>query len=168
VSRTGTSCAIRGARGGGIGHRSPPGSKEELGWAGCGPGGRGSNLAPGPGPPGLFRWPLTPIAGSLAPPPCCVLAAAGRRPGRRPRVFPAHRPLPQLASKHQALAQDTGPGNGNRRQSAIGNGTAPRCPLLLALLSCIAYIQAGKLQVASSASCLLHIIPVFTTGQVLR
>jgi hypothetical protein len=34
-----TSCAIRGARGGGIGRRSPPGFREELGWAGCGPGG---------------------------------------------------------------------------------------------------------------------------------
>jgi hypothetical protein len=33
-----TSCAIRGARGGDIGRRSPPGSCEELGWAGCGPG----------------------------------------------------------------------------------------------------------------------------------
>jgi hypothetical protein len=29
-----TSCAISGARGGDIGRRSPPGSGEELGWAG--------------------------------------------------------------------------------------------------------------------------------------
>jgi hypothetical protein len=33
-----TSCAIRGARGGDIGHRSPPGSKGKLRPAGCGPG----------------------------------------------------------------------------------------------------------------------------------
>ena len=32
-----SSCAIRGARGGGVGHRSPPGSRGDLGWAdGCG------------------------------------------------------------------------------------------------------------------------------------
>jgi hypothetical protein len=29
----------RGPRGGDIGRRSPPGSSEEMGWAGCGPGG---------------------------------------------------------------------------------------------------------------------------------
>jgi hypothetical protein len=42
-----TSCAIRGARGGNIGHRSPPGSRGELGWAGCAPG-VPTHLAPGP------------------------------------------------------------------------------------------------------------------------
>jgi hypothetical protein len=61
-----TSCAIRGARGGDIVHRSPPGSSGELGWAGCGPGGptwpRGR----------LVRWTVTPTgtgAGSSVPPP---------------------------------------------------------------------------------------------------
>jgi hypothetical protein len=43
-----TSCAIRGARGGGIGHRSPPGSSEDLGWALGWVWSGGSNLAPGP------------------------------------------------------------------------------------------------------------------------
>jgi hypothetical protein len=85
----GTSCAIRGARGGDIGRRSPPGSSEELGWAGCGPG--GANLAPGPlgsvaGDPDRHRgWLLCPSS---------VPAAAGR--GLRPRVFSAHGPGPQL------------------------------------------------------------------------
>jgi hypothetical protein len=49
-----TSCAIRGARGRGIGHRWPPGSRGELGSAGCGPGGP-------TWPQGRWvRWPVTP------------------------------------------------------------------------------------------------------------
>jgi hypothetical protein len=82
------SCAITGARGGGIGRRSPPGSSEEswvLGWAGCGPGGPTWPLGR------WARWPVTPTgtgAGSSAPP-----AGTG---GLRPRVFSAHRPWPQL------------------------------------------------------------------------
>jgi hypothetical protein len=48
-----TSCVIRGARGGDIGHRSPPGSSEELGWAGCGPGGATWPLDR------WVRWPVT-------------------------------------------------------------------------------------------------------------
>jgi hypothetical protein len=67
-----TSCAIRGTRGGDIGHRSPPGSSEELGWAGCGPGGPIWPLGR------WVRWPVTPTgtgAGSSAPPPYRRLAA---------------------------------------------------------------------------------------------
>jgi hypothetical protein len=70
----------RGARGGGIGigHRSPPGSSEELGWAGCGPGGPTWPLGR------LVRWLVTPTgtrAGSLAPLPLPLLRAGGCRPG---------------------------------------------------------------------------------------
>jgi hypothetical protein len=79
--------------------RSPPGSSEELGWAGCGPPG-GPTCWP------LGRWALgsvagdpdrhrgLPGAGSSAPPPYSVPAAAGR--GLRTRVSSAHRPAPQL------------------------------------------------------------------------
>jgi hypothetical protein len=76
-----------------IGHRSDcssPGSRGELGWAGCAPGSGGSNLAAAlgsvAGDPDRHRgWLLCPSS---------VPAAAGR--GLRPRVFSAHRPGPQL------------------------------------------------------------------------
>jgi hypothetical protein len=74
VGVTETSCAIRGARGGGIGRRSPPGFSEELGWAGCGPGGATWPLGR------WVRWPVTPTgtgAGSSAPPPYRRLPAGG-------------------------------------------------------------------------------------------
>jgi hypothetical protein len=75
-----TSCAIRGARGRGFGHRSPAGS-----WGG--PGGSWARLSVGCGPGGptwpldrLVRWPVTPNgtgAGSSAPPPYRRLPAGG-------------------------------------------------------------------------------------------
>jgi hypothetical protein len=81
-----TSCAIRGARGGGIGRCSPPGSSEELGWAGCGPG--------GPTWPQLGRWVRWPVtrdpdrhagagSGSSAPPPYRRLPAGAGAGARR-------------------------------------------------------------------------------------
>jgi hypothetical protein len=92
LTHYGTSCAIRGARGGGIGRRSrsPPGFREELGWAGCGPG--------GPTWP-LGRWPLG--SGSVAGDPdrhwgcgapLPLLRTGGwRRPGAEAaRVLSAH------------------------------------------------------------------------------
>jgi hypothetical protein len=46
---------------GNIGHRSPPGSRGELGWGGCAPGVQlGRNLAP------LGRWVLGPVARGTA------------------------------------------------------------------------------------------------------
>jgi hypothetical protein len=108
-----TSCAIRGARGGDIGHRSPPGSSEELGWAGCGPGG------PTCGPGGPACGPLGSVAGDpdrhrgwlLCP--SSVPAAAGR--GLRPRMFSAHGPGPQLQVQDSVVVM------GGRRAAA------PRC-----------------------------------------
>ena len=85
-SGSGTSCAIRGARGRNIGHRSPPGSSEELGWAGCGPGGPTWPLGR------WVRWPVTPTgtgAGSSAPPPYRQRAtwlAVCRRREKRPSL----------------------------------------------------------------------------------
>jgi hypothetical protein len=74
-----TSCAIRGARGRIIGPRSPPGSSEELGWAGCGPGGPTWPLGR------WVRWPVTPTgtgtgAGSCSAP-RLLLRTGGCRPG---------------------------------------------------------------------------------------
>jgi hypothetical protein len=65
-----TSCAIRGARGGNIGHRSPPGSRGERGGAGCAPG--------GPTWP-LGRWVRWPVAPRPAPglAPLALLCAGG-------------------------------------------------------------------------------------------
>jgi hypothetical protein len=99
-----TSCAIRGARGRGFGHRSPPGPSGELGWAGCGPGGP---IWP------LGRWvrrPVTPTGTGAA----WLLCRPSHRRlpagGLSPRVFSAHRLF-------VAEALSTG----------FGNGAAPHC-----------------------------------------
>jgi hypothetical protein len=68
-----------------------PVSSEELGWAGCGPGGPTWPLGR------WVRWPVAPDPDRhrgwvLCP--SAVPAAGGR--GLRPRVFSAHRPGPQL------------------------------------------------------------------------
>jgi hypothetical protein len=94
---------------------SPPGSSDELGWAGCGPGGPTWPLGR------WVRWPATPTgtgAGSSGTPASSVPVpgAAGR--GLRPRVFLAHRPLPQLQVQDLVMG----------RRPIVG----------------IAYIQTGK------------------------
>jgi hypothetical protein len=120
-----TSCAIRGARGGDIGHRSPPGSSEELGWTGWMGVVRGSNLDSGPlgsvaGDPDRHRgWLLCPSS---------VPAAAGR--GLRPRVFSAPRPDPQL----QVHARPGTGCNSPARPLAMRLQTGPT-PLLQAIFT---------------------------------
>jgi hypothetical protein len=59
-----TELHCRGARGRGIGHRSSPGFRGELGWAGCAPGGPTWPL----GRWVRVRWPVTPTGtGGRAP-----------------------------------------------------------------------------------------------------
>jgi hypothetical protein len=111
-----TSCAIRGARAGDIGHRSPPGSSEELSWAGCGPGGPTWPLGR------WVRWPVTPTgtgAGSSAPPPYTErhFRTGGCRPGAE-----AARVLGSWAC---AAAPSTYPGMG-RYAPSFGKASSDR------------------------------------------
>jgi hypothetical protein len=123
-------CAIRwggpeaAGAGGGVDHRSPPGStsSEELGWAGgVARGVRGPTwAAPGPlssvaGDPDRHRgWLLGPSS---------VPAPAGR--GLGPRMFPAHRPGPR-SSKYrirQAIRRAHCPTFGFGAPQSLSTGT---------------------------------------------
>jgi hypothetical protein len=65
-----------------------------MGWVWSG----GSNLAPGP---------LGSVVGRPAPglAPLPLLRTGGCRPGLRPRVFPAHRPVPQLQVQDSVMGR---------------------------------------------------------------
>jgi hypothetical protein len=106
-----------GPRGGDIGHRSPPGSSEELGWAwaGCGPGDQTWPLGR------WVRWPETPTgtgAGSSVPPP---YRTGGSRPGAESARV--------LGSYAVAAALSTCPGTGCNSPS-IGKAFSDRQRLL--------------------------------------